>query len=420
MTAETYALPEIPRTLSTGLDYYKPTMSQLLYEQEPDAEVEVTFRLHNRGEQRFADYVDPADFQKRLDETLAKGWSEPELAYLAGRTLRNGEAVFSPSYINHLRTSRLPRVDIFFNEEIDDLDGYVTGPKSLVTFWETVVMSELSEAYFEGYLKAHGIDPTEVYEEGDRRLTEMIGILQRNPDIKFADFGTRRRFSQRWHAHVIDRLVKECPDNLLGTSNIGLADHYGIKPIGTFAHELPMVYAALADARGKDVRASHHQLLEDWYNRYGEDYAIALTDTYTTDFFLEDFTAEQAAKWRGVRLDSGDPFQSGERIIQMYEKHGIDPRTKLIVPSDSLDINKVVDLHDHFKDRIPDAPGVGTKVTNNLGLRALNVVMKAVHVRDMRTGQEADTVKLSDDVGKHLGPPDKIALYKRIFGVTTT
>ena len=402
--------------ICSGLDYYKPTMSQLAYECEPATEV--TFTFHNRGSQRLADYVDVTKLQQRFDTLRSNGWSQDELDYMSGLKTSDGRQVFREEYLDYLKANKLPAVDVRHDETIDDLAIETTGAWALSTFWETIVMSELNEAYFEGYLQANGLNPLDVYEEGDRRLGEKIAILQANPDIKFADFGTRRHFSLRWQKYVVERLVRECPQNIVGTSNVALADSLDIKPIGTFAHEMPMVYAGLADARDKDIRSSHNRFLQDWFNRYGEDYSIALTDTFKTDFFFSDFTPDQAKTWHGVRQDSGDPYEFGERLIQFYEAQGIDPKAKTVVFSDGLEMGTIVTLHEHFKGRINVLFGWGTSLTNDLGIKPLNVVMKATHVTESDTGRNADTVKLSDNAGKHTGPPELVKDYEeRYFAI---
>lgn len=396
--------------ITAGLDYYKPTMSQLAYEQERDAEV--TFTFHNRGEQRLADYIAPEDLQQRFDALQAKGWDISELGYLASRHDNEGKRVFSDEYLNYLAESDLPPVSVTMDEETNDIAISTTGPWPLSTFWETVVMSEVNEAYFENFVREHDLGLNEIYEEGDRRLSEKITLLQANPDIKFADFGTRRHFSLRWQEHVVERLAAECPQNLVGTSNVALAQRFGIKPIGTFAHEMPMVYAGLADARGEDIRASHRQFLDDWFDRYGEDLSIALTDTFGTDFFFADFTTAQAEDWHGVRHDSGDPVVFAERLIDFYNEKGVDPTTKTIVFSDGLDIDQILALQQRFAGRLHVLFGWGTTLTNDLGIRALNVVMKATHVR-LPDGREADLVKLSDNAGKHTGPEAQVERYQK-------
>lgn len=393
--------------VTAGLDYYKQTMGQLAYEKEPDAEVTFTFK--NRGEQRILEHVSVESLQARFDYIRQVGFQDREIAHLAQQYNSNGERVFSDNYLTYLRNGVFPEVTVRHDEETDDIAIETTGKFPLVTFWETIVMSEVNEAYFEGYVLDNGLDLQEIYDEGDRRLSEKIAILQENPDIKFADFGTRRHFSLRWQRHVLQRLQEECPENLLGTSNVALANMLTMKVIGTFAHEMPMVYAGLADQRGEDIRASHNAFLRDWEDMYGPDLTTALTDTFGSNFFFEDFTKEQAKSWKSLRHDSGDPIEFTETAIAFYEEQGIDPMTKTIVFSDGLDMQTIVELHNHFKGRINVVFGWGTTLTNDLGIKPLNIVMKATKVNG------TETVKLSDDEGKHTGPAEKIAKYKDIF-----
>lgn len=402
--------PEV--MLTRGLDYYKPTMSQHHFEHHPD--VEVTFTFKNRGEQCLADYIDTEVLQARFDALRDKSWTNDELDYFAGLRRGDDTPVFSNDYLDYLNTSALPGVEVAYDESIDDLAITTTGDAPLVTFWETVVMSEVNELYFEGYVQAKAIDPMELYEEGDRRLDHKIKVLQQNPDIKFSEFGTRRHFSYKWQKHVTERVMKECPENFSGTSNLALSNDLETAPIGTWAHEMPMIYAGIADARGEDIRASHNAFIVDWRNLYGDDLATALTDTYGSNFFFEDFTPEQAQEWKALRHDSGDPIEFGEKTIDFYEANGIDPATKTIVFSDGLDIDTIVKLHNHFKGRIGNVYGWGTTLTNDLGLKPLNIVMKATRVR-LPDGQEAELVKLSDNEGKHTGPPELIKRYQAIF-----
>ncbi len=399
--------------ISSGLDYYKPTMSQLAYEQEPEAEV--TFTFHNRGNQRLLDYVDVNDLQQRFTNLQTSGWNAQEINYLASIRTSDNQRVFSEEYLNYLQTHDLPTAEIKYDDDSDDIAIETTGPWALSTFWETIVMSELNEAYFEGYLKAHELNPFDVSNEGDRRLSQKVDILRSNSNIKFADFGTRRHFSFDWQKHVVERLIEECSENIIGTSNVALAEGLGIKPIGTFAHEMPMVYAGLADARGENIRDSHNRFLQDWFNRYGEDYSIALTDTFKTDFFFSDFTTKQAETWRGVRQDSGDPYKFAEQLVEFYQLNGIDSRTKTVVFSDGLDIEAIVALQKHFEGRINILFGWGTTLTNDLGINPLNVVMKATHVKLPNSEQQADTVKLSDNPGKNSGPPDLVKAYEEHY-----
>jgi len=390
--------------LSQGLDFYKPTMSQLEFEQYPDAEV--TFTMKNRSDNPLSRYVRPEQLKDRI-ETLQSGWQPDEIAYLASLEAQDGSARFTPEYLDYLADSELPPLTVRYGES-GDLDVSTTGKWPLVSFWETVVMSELNELYYEGKIAQEGLSVDQLYAEGNRRLDTKIELLRSRPDIKFSDFGTRRRFSYQWHRHVLKRLASECPDNFVGTSNVFLSHELGLRPIGTFAHELPMGYAALAEERGDNPLSGHSEMLHDWQAKYGSDLSTALTDTFTTGFFFADFSPEQAQSWNSLRHDSGDPIEFGEAVINFYERSGVDSRDKTIVFSDGLDIDKIVQLADYFKGRINTTYGWGTTLTNDLGLEPNNFVMKATKVNGI------PTVKLSDSVGKHTGPEDVVDRYQSL------
>lgn len=391
------------RKLTQGLDFYKPTMAQLEYHHYPNADV--TFTMKNRANHLLSEHVSAQQLKDRLT-SLQRGWDPDETEYLAGLTAQDGTHHFGEAYLHYLAQHNLPDVQVDYDQR-GDLAVHTTGPWPLVTFWETVVMSELNELYFANKLASEGRDLQDIYQEGDRRLDKKIEVLRSRPDIKFSDFGTRRRFSYDWHRHVLERLASECPDNLIGTSNVFLAKELQLAPIGTFAHELPMGYAALADARGDNPLTGHHEMLEDWQRLYGGDLSTALTDTFTTGFFFADFSPEQAEGWKALRHDSGDPIEFGEQVIDYYHQHSIDPTTKTIVFSDGLDIDTIVQLADHFSGRIGVMFGWGTTLTNDLGIPANNFVMKATSVNNI------PTVKLSDVEGKHTGPDEYIERYQQ-------
>ncbi len=395
---------EFAPNLSRDIDYYKITMGQVIFERHPNEQV--TFTLKNRAhEQPLSQYVSPEALQQRLDRIREQGFTAEEIAYYASIMTQNGEAQFTPEYLDNLANLELPAVNIGINPESGDLAIDSTGNWVDVTFWETVVMSETNELYYEQLMESHGLNLQDLYDEGDHRLDEKIEKLRTYPGIKFADFGTRRRFSANWHEHVVARLAKEMPDQFIGSSNPWFAYKYGLKPIGTFAHEMPMVYAGLADAEGRNPLDGHKKMLEDWDDTYDGGLSTALSDTYTSEFFFNDFTAEQARKWTGLRHDSGDPIEFGERAIEFYEQHAIDPTTKTIVFSDGLDVDTIIELYKHFEGRVNVLFGWGTNLMNDLGLPANNFVMKATRVNGTYT------VKLSDNEGKHTGPPEEVDKY---------
>jgi nicotinate phosphoribosyltransferase len=200
----------------------------------------------------------------------------------------------------------------------------------------------------------------------------------------------------------------------MGTSNVYFARKYSLAPIGTMAHEMFMVMSGVMHGTDETIYASHNRVLQDWWDYYGFDLSIALTDTYGSDFFFRDLSLEQARNWKGLRQDSGDPVAFGEKAIRFYESRGIDPREKLIVFSDGLDIESIYQLTEHFAGRIKIAFGWGTNLTNDLGFGALSLVVKVVE----SCGH--GTVKLSDNLAKAIGTPEDIERFKRVFGYTGT
>lgn len=392
--------------ITAGLDYYKATMANVEHRYYPD-EI-ATFRLINRGPNKLSEFVTPEMLADRISD-LQQGWDAEEIAAIASIQSQDGKALFEPEYLDFLEQNPLPPVDISLDED-GELAVSTTGEWPLVTFWETVIMSQINELYFKEKLAKEGMSLNDLYEEGDRRLSEKIAKLKDRPDILISDFGTRRRFSYDWHKYVVERLAAELPDNFVGTSNVYLANKLGLKPIGTFAHELPMVYCAIEDRKGQNPLGGHDKMLRDWEETYGEDLSTALTDTFTTDFFFTNFTKEQAESWSALRHDSGDPKYFGDRVIEFYKENGVDPMEKTIVFSDGLDIDSIIELADYFKNRIKVVFGWGTTLTNDLGLKPNNFVMKAVEVGG------APTVKLSDAEGKHTGPIDEIEKYKKLVG----
>lgn len=379
-------------------------MGQIAYERFPLAEV--TFTLKNRTpDLPLSQYVDSDELCQRLNEISIKGFSHEEIVYLESLKTQNGKPRFDEPYLRHLSHIQLPYVSVCLDEKTNDLSIHTKGRWADVSLWETVVMSEVNEQYYRNLVQQQGMTTEAIWAEGDRRLDQKIRLLKMRPDIKFSDFGTRRRFSKAWHDHVVGRLADELPSNFVGTSNPWCAYTYNLQPIGTYAHEMPMVYAAMAEQQGRNPLSGHTDMMTEWYERYGDDLSIALTDTFTSEFFFADFTVEQAESWHGLRHDSGDPIEFGERAIAFYEEHGIIAANKTIVFSDGLDIETIIHLADHFKGRVSLMFGWGTNLMNDLGLRPNNFVMKATNANGVYT------VKLSDNIGKYTGPATQIDRY---------
>jgi nicotinate phosphoribosyltransferase len=387
-------------------DLYKLTMGQFVFHRYPDVPVKYAFTNRTKGI-NLAEVVDEGGFREQLDRIQHLKPTEEELAYM-GTLEINGGPLFQQDYLNFLRTIELP--DYGLERQGADFGLEFEGPWATGIYWETPALSTANELYFRTLVE--NMDPEQVraiQEEGNRRLEEKIAILEQNPDARFMEFGTRRRFSQSHQKGVTAKLKDRVPNQMIGTSNVYLAMKLGIDPKGTNAHEMDMVMSGIMHGNDDEIRASHNQVLTEWYDEYGSDLSIALTDTYGSDFFFRDMTDQQARDWKGLRQDSGDPATFARRQIQFYKAKGIDPREKMFVPSDGLDVTKIVDLQNTFGTEIPTVAGWGTNLSNDLGLKPLSLVIKAVEANGH------GTVKLSDNPAKATGKPEDIERFMKIF-----
>jgi len=234
--------------------------------------------------------------------------------------------------------------------------------------------------------------------------------------LKVADFGTRRRHSFLWQEWCVQAMIEGLGDKFIGTSNCLIARSHDIEAIGTNAHELPMVYAALAETDA-ELREAPYKVLADWHEEHEGNLRIILPDTYGSDQFLKN-APDWLAGWTGIRIDSGDPVKGAESAIAWWKERGEDPRKKLVIFSDGLDVGKIIELHQRFAGRAKVSFGWGTLLTNDFrglvpddALAPFSLVCKAV------SANGRPTVKLSDNPNKAMGPDSEIARYKRVFGI---
>ncbi len=277
----------------------------------------------------------------------------------------------------------------------------VSGPWLNTILYPQPILAMCNQLYFE-----HTTDYKKLESTGIARLNEKIAYVKRNADagFKFADFGTRRRYSKKWQQFVIEQFKLQLPDNFIGTSNVMFAKNMGLRPIGTFAHEFVMVFQGLAESHyNSDISLSQKLALATWLEENGDKLGIALSDTLTFDYFLKDFNKELANKYAGCRHDSGDPYNWCHKLIAHYQSLGIDPMTKVAVFSDGLDIPRAVTLYNLFKDKINMVFGIGTNLTNDLGPKPLSIVMKMVECNDQ------PLIKFSDEPGKIMCEDSKYA-----------
>lgn len=385
------------------VDWYKFTMAQFIRVYAPRTEAVFTFHCRTKNA-RLLDWVDEKTLRHEFHHAQTLRFTREELEFLRERGM-------SEPFLRFLKRMSLPPIHVERDEENRTFWIYAKGPWAAVTFWEDIVLSVVNELYYRGKcaLKSRAVIQGMVV-VGRARLEKKLALLPPYP-LSIVEFGTRRRFSRDWQYYtVLPKVANRLGERFRGTSNTAWAMEFGAQPAGTMAHELFMGFYALAQT-GEARQASHDDVLKKWFELYGEEQAVALTDTFGTDFFFRDFVSE-AARWRGVRHDSGDPVAFGERTIQFYESLGIDPKTKLIVFSDGLTAEVICDLYHRFSGRIQTSFGWGTNLTNDLGMPALSMVMKLTEANGR------PSVKLSDNLAKATGPKDEVDRARRLFGYT--
>ena len=386
--------PVIHSLLDT--DLYKFTMWQTMLHRHPQTQAEYTFVCRNEPAYPLAELA--AEVNAQLDHLCSLSFQPDELEYL-------GSARFMKSdYINFLRIFHFQREFISARAVGDRLEIIARGPQVHVMAFEIYVLAIVNELYFRRF------DPVAAVTEGRRRLTakiEQLRVFEREPALRhpfeFFDFGVRRRFSGAWQREVVATFKREVPQYFKGCSNVLYARELDLVPIGTMAHEYLQTYQTL----GVRLRDFQRAALEDWVQEYRGDLGTALTDVVGMDAFLADFDLYFAKLFDGLRHDSGDPYIWGEKALAHYEKLRVDAHTKRLVFSDGLDFSKSIDLYRHFANRAQMGFGIGTNLTNDMGLRTLHIVMKLTRAN----GQPV--AKLSDSPGKLLCDDDTFLAYLR-------
>ena len=402
-------------------DFYKFTMGQLIWRKYRD--VETTFSFRNRtSTARLGEVLDVGELREQLEHARSLMHTNSELHYLRG-TNEYQQRMFDEDYLEFLRDLRLPEYDL--EQRGADLHLEFTGRWAEVTYWETIALSIVNETYSRTLLRTRSRFEREViFAEGIRRLRDKIAVLRARPDIVFSDFGTRRRFSGAWQHHIVETLTAELnrgssQGQFLGTSNTYAAMMAGVVPMGTAAHELPMVIAGIADRGDADpewLRRAQRQVIDDWWEQYGWGLSIFLPDTFGTDFFFTVVTDDDLRRWKGFRWDSGDLFDFGERVIRAYDAAGVDPADKMLVASDALDLPVILEAHERFGSRLRMSYGWGTGLTNdvldNVTIDGLWHGPMSLVVKPIRANGRG-LVKLSDNPAKAIGDPEDVERYKR-------
>ena len=398
--------PVIRSLLET--DLYKFTMWQTLLHAFPANDAEYRFVCRNTPAFPLSELCEAVN--RELDHLCTLGFSDEELAYLSGLRFMKAD------FIDFLRIFRFQRRFIEARPgegaEAGQLVIVAKGPQVHVMGFEIFVLAIVNELYFRRLCAGR---EREVLAEGRARLATKAARLrgyaaavpatlgaEAHPFECF-DFGLRRRFSGAWHDEVVATLKREAPQVFKGCSNVALARRHGLVPIGTMAHEYLQTWQAV----GVQLRLSQRAALEGWVQEFRGDLGIALTDVIGMDAFLADFDLYFAKLFDGLRHDSGDPVEWGEKALAHYAALRIDARTKRLVFSDGLDTDEAFRLHAHFARRVPVGFGIGTHLTNDLGPKPLNIVMKLVRCN----GQPV--AKLSDAPGKTLCDDQTFLNYLR-------
>ena len=386
--------PVIHSLLDT--DLYKFTMWQTMLHRHPQTQAEYTFVCRNEPAYPLAQLVDEVNAQ--LDQLCGLEFRADELAYLGSWRFMKSD------FIDFLRIFHFQREFITARADGDKLEIIACGPQVHVMALEIYVLAIVNELYFRRF------DQTAALREGRQRLAAKIERLKqfaatpalRHP-FEFFDFGVRRRFSGDWQREVVATFKREVPQFFKGCSNVLYARDLDLVPIGTMAHEYLQTYQTL----GVRLRDFQRAALEDWVQEYRGDLGTALTDVVGMDAFLGDFDLYFAKLFDGLRHDSGDPVLWGEKALAHYEKLRIDAHTKRLVFSDGLDFERSIALYKHFADRTQCGFGIGTNLTNDMGLRTLHIVMKLTHAN------RQPVAKLSDSPGKLLCDDDTFLAYLR-------
>jgi len=395
-------------------DFYKLLMCQSVFRNKP--ETQVTFSLINRSKHiPLAHLIDEGELREQLDHIRSLSLSRGESTWLRGNTFYGKRQMFRPDFMEWFEGLRLPPYHLERKGDQYQLTFEGTWPE--VMLWEIPALAVLMELRGRAVLDRMGKFELQVlYARAMTRVWEKIESLREIPDLSIADFGTRRRHSFLWQDWCVQAMREGLGAAFTGTSNCKIAMHREVEAIGTNAHELPMVYAALAKDDSALAKAPY-DVLQDWHEEHEGNLRIILPDTYGTKGFLDN-APDWLAGWTGIRVDSGDPATAAQIAIDWWQARGEDPREKRVIFSDGLDVDKIRQLHTQFSDKVKVSFGWGTLLTNdfrrlvpNDALAPFSLVCKAV------SANGKPTVKLSDNPNKAMGPETEIKRYKSVFGV---
>lgn len=396
-------------------DFYKLLMLQMIWKLYPD--VDATFSVINRTTRvRLADEIDEGALREQLDHARTVSLSKKEMIWLAGNTFYGRNQIFEPEFLTWLSNYKLPEYELSKRDGQYELNFH--GKWMDTTMWEIPALAIINEMRSRTAMRSLGYFTLDViYARAKARMWEKVQRLRELPGLRISDFGTRRRHSFLWQRWCVEALKEGIGSGFTGTSNVLLAMDSDLEAVGTNAHELPMVAAALAQT-DEELRNSPYQVLKDWNRLYHGNLLIVLPDAFGTAAFLRD-APDWVADWTGFRPDSAPPIEGGEKIIDWWKKVGRDPKEKLLIFSDGLDVDAIIQTYKHFEGRVRMSFGWGTNLTNDFagcapteinGLKPISVVCKVSEAN----GRPA--VKLSDNPQKATGDAKEVQRYLRLFG----
>ncbi len=397
-------------------DFYKLLMCQSIFRNKPDTQV--TFSLINRSTKvRLAELIDEGELREQLDHVRSLSLTRGESTWLRGNTFYGKRQMFRSDFMEWFEGLRLPPYHLEKRDGQFELTFEGSWPE--VMLWEIPALAVLMELRSRAVLREMGKFELQVlYARAMAKLWEKIERLRAVPDLRIADFGTRRRHGFMWQDWCVQAMQEGLGANFTGTSNCRIAMRRDIEAIGTNAHELPMVYSALANS-DSELAVAPYQVLADWHEEHDGNLRIMLPDTYGTEGFLRN-APDWLASWTGIRIDSGDAATGAEIAIRWWKERGEDPTKKLVIFSDGLDVPEIEALSARFSGRVKVSFGWGTMLTNDFNglvaddrLAPFSLVCKAV------SANGRPTVKLSDNPNKAMGPASEIERYKRVFHLGT-
>lgn len=373
---------------------------------------DVRFAFTNRTKSvKLPHFIDRRQLQEEIDH------AEKLVLQSVTITFMESWRIFSDDFIKYLRENviNLPTPEVCIGSD-GEFFIEVSGNWFHTTLWETLILCIVNELYARNAIASSGFTEAKVMREVEERLMAKLAVLKDKPAIKINAFGTRRRPSYAVEKFAVTRSREVVPQSFVGVSNVRIARELDVEPMGTNAHELPMVEHAIRRHMGPTaVTEGPQAVLENWQDLFGSSLLIILPDAYGSRRLIDQLPRRYAVHWKGFRQDSGDPIEFGEMVIAFYQKHDVDPRGKLVIFSDSLDISKILKLYNHFKGRLKVSFGWGTNHSNDTGAyKPLSTVVKVVEAAGR------PTVKLSDDVSKAVGDPDEIRITKEIHGYSST